>query len=70
MTDRELNKKEKSVVSMAKFIKSQSLMLLNKIEEQDLDDLAEDCEALNELAEKIEREATQTLMSREVITVI
>lgn len=48
-----LNKKQKAVINMAKFLKSQSLDLLGKIEELNLDDHAELCEHLHEQAEAL-----------------
>jgi hypothetical protein len=38
---------------MAKFIRAQTLLLLEKIDQLDLDDEATDCEKLHEQAEKL-----------------
>jgi len=39
-----MNKQEKSALNMAKFIRGQSLLLLEKLNEFDLDDEADLCE--------------------------
>lgn len=56
-----LNKKQKAAANMAKFLKSQSLDLLGKLEELGLDEHAERCERLHELAEKLFNELTAEL---------
>ncbi|WP_435220159.1 Rop family plasmid primer RNA-binding protein, partial [Klebsiella pneumoniae] len=39
-----MNKQQKSALNMAKFIRGQSLLLLEKLNELDLDDEADLCE--------------------------
>lgn len=46
-----MDKHQKAALNMAKFIKSQSLDLLGKLEALDLDKHAEICEQLHEQAE-------------------
>ena len=48
-----MNKQQKSALNMAKFIKGQSLLLLEKLNELDLDDEADLCEKLHDDAEKL-----------------
>ena len=43
-----LTKKQKAVINIAKFLKSQSLYLLGKLEELDLDEQSELCDRLHE----------------------
>jgi len=54
-TELHLNKQQQTAVDMAKFIQGQSLLLLEKLNELDLDAEAELCEKLHEDAEKIFR---------------
>ncbi|RRW59718.1 Rop family plasmid primer RNA-binding protein, partial [Pantoea dispersa] len=44
---------EKTALNMAKFIRDQSLLLLEKLNELDMDDPADMCERLHEDAEKL-----------------
>lgn len=46
-----MNKQQKTAVNMAKFIQDQSLLLLEKLNELDLDTEADLCEKLHEDAE-------------------
>lgn len=48
-----MNKQQKSALNMAKFIRGQSLLLLEKLNELDLDDEADLCEKLHDDAEKL-----------------
>lgn len=48
-----VSKKQKAVVNMAKFLKGQSLDLLGKLEELQMDEFAERCERLHEMAEAL-----------------
>lgn len=48
-----MTKQEKTVLNMAKFIQGQSLMLLDKLNELDLDREADMCEKLHEDAEML-----------------
>ncbi|EOI3462545.1 Rop family plasmid primer RNA-binding protein [Cronobacter turicensis] len=46
-----MTKQQKTALSMAKFIQAQSLLLLEKLNELDLDDEADMCEKIHEDAE-------------------
>ena len=48
-----MNKQETSALNMAKFIRGQSLLLLEKLDALSLDDAAMECEKLHEQAEAI-----------------
>lgn len=48
-----MTKQEKTALNMAKFIKDQSLLLLEKLNELDMDTPADMCERLHEDAEKL-----------------
>jgi len=50
-----LNKKQQTALNMAKFIQGQSLLLLEKLNELDLDSEADLCEKLHEDAEHLFR---------------
>jgi len=54
-TELHLNKQQKTAVNMAKFIQGQSLLLLEKLNELDLDAEADLCEKLHEDAEHLFR---------------
>ncbi|MBF9259440.1 Rop family plasmid primer RNA-binding protein, partial [Acinetobacter baumannii] len=45
-----MTKQEKTALNMAKFIKDQSLLLLEKLNELDMDTPADMCERLHEVA--------------------
>ncbi len=53
-----MSKQQKTVLNMAKFIQAQSLLLLEKLNELDLDTEADLCEALHEDAEHLFRSLT------------
>lgn len=48
-----MTKQQKTALNMAKFIQAQSLLLLEKLNEPDLDDEADMCEKLHEDAERL-----------------
>lgn len=48
-----MNKPQKTALNMAKFIQGQSLLLLEKLNELDLDTEADLCEKLHEDAERL-----------------
>ncbi|ECY1766873.1 Rop family plasmid primer RNA-binding protein [Salmonella enterica] len=48
-----MTKQEKTALNMAKFIKDQSLLLLEKLNELDMDAPADLCERLHEDAERL-----------------
>lgn len=55
------NNKQESALNMAGFIKSQSLLLLGKLEDLNLYDLADQCEELHETAEQLETNLEKAL---------
>lgn len=50
-----MSKQQKTVLNMAKFIQAQSLLLLEKLNELDLDAEADLCEKLHDDAEQLYR---------------
>ena len=48
-----MNKQQQTALNMARFIKSQSLTLLEKLDALDADEQATLCERLHELAEEL-----------------
>jgi len=54
-TELHLNKQQKAALNMARFIQGQSLLLLEKLNELDLDVEADLCEKLHEDAEHLFR---------------
>jgi len=48
-----MTKQESAALNMAKFIRAQSLLLLEKLDVLDLDDEAADCERMHEQAEAL-----------------
>ncbi|EHW1683178.1 Rop family plasmid primer RNA-binding protein [Salmonella enterica] len=48
-----MTKQEKTALNMAKFIKDQSLLLLERLNELDMDTPADMCERLHEDAERL-----------------
>ncbi|RXO73922.1 Rop family plasmid primer RNA-binding protein [Salmonella enterica] len=48
-----MNRQESATLNMDKFIRTQTLLLLEKIDQLDLDDGATECEKLQEQAEKL-----------------
>ena len=59
-----MNKQHAAVLNMAKFIKTQSLLLLEKLDGLDLDEQASECERLHELAEALCDHLTEALEGR------
>lgn len=57
-----LTRQQLSALNMAKFIKSQSLLLLEKLDALELDDIASDCEQLHEYAENLHNRLTRALL--------
>jgi len=63
-----MTKQEKTALNMAKFIQAQTLLLLEKLNELNLDEPADECERLHELSEQLhdnlkkelDREETET----------
>ncbi len=51
---RKVNKQQQTALNMARFIKSQSLTLLEKLDALDADEQAAICERLHELAEELQ----------------
>lgn len=56
-----MTKQEKTALNMAKFIKAQSLLLLEKLNELNLDMDADMCEQLHEDAERLCRDLSVRL---------
>jgi len=56
-----LNKQQKTALNMAQFIQGQSLLLLEKLNELDLDAEADLCEKLNDDAEHLFRTLSSKL---------
>lgn len=48
-----MNKQEKTALNMAKFIQAQPLLLLEKLNELNLDEIADYCERLHKLSEQL-----------------
>lgn len=48
-----MTKQEQSAMNMAGFIKKHTLILLDKLNQLNLDDCANECEDLNNMAEKL-----------------
>ncbi|BEO69152.1 hypothetical protein SMQE31_46600 (plasmid) [Serratia marcescens] len=62
-----MNRQESAALNMAKFIRAQSLLLLEKLDELDLDDEAEDCEKLYEQAEALYQKLNNRLSEEETV---
>ena len=56
-----MNRQESAALNMAKFIRAQSLLLLEKLDILDLDDAAADCERLHEQAEALYQKLNERL---------
>lgn len=56
-----MTKQQKTALNMAKFIQNQSLLLLEKLNELDLDGEADMCESLHEGAERLYSNLMATL---------
>lgn len=48
-----MTKQEKTALNMEKFIQAQTLLLLEKLNELNLDERADECERLHELLEQL-----------------
>lgn len=48
-----MTKQEKTALNMAKFIQAQTLLLLEKLNELNLDEMANQCERLHELSQQL-----------------
>lgn len=48
-----MTRQEKTALNMAKFIQAQTLLLLEKLNELNLDKIADQCERLHELSEQL-----------------
>jgi len=62
-----MNKQETTALNMAKFIRGQSLLLLEKIDALDLDDAAADCEKLHEQADALYQKLSGRLLEKETV---
>ncbi|MBJ4150241.1 Rop family plasmid primer RNA-binding protein [Salmonella enterica subsp. enterica serovar Derby] len=58
-----MNRQESAVLNIAKFIRAQTLLLLERIDLLDFDDEATDCEQLHEQAEALSRKLSARLES-------
>lgn len=58
-----MTKQEISSLNMAGFIKSQTLILLDKLNQLNLDDCVDECKDLHEMAEKVYLNLKKTLES-------
>ncbi|HEA3931305.1 TPA: Rop family plasmid primer RNA-binding protein [Staphylococcus aureus] len=61
-----MTKQEKAVVNMAKFLQTQSLLLLEKLNDLNADNLDEEtnlCEKLHEHAEYLQKKVSEKLAS-------
>lgn len=58
-------KQQKTAVNMAKFIQDQSLLLLDKLNELDLDTEADLCEKIHEDAEHLYRSLLERLTEKQ-----
>lgn len=56
-----MTKQEQSALNMAKFIQAQTLLLLEKLNDFDLDENADECERLHEQAEQLRNRLERTL---------
>ena len=56
-----MNKQETTALNMAKFIRGQSLLLLEKLDAISLDDAATECEKLHEQAEALYQTLSENL---------
>ncbi|WGM03382.1 Rop family plasmid primer RNA-binding protein [Arsenophonus nasoniae] len=55
-----MTKQELTALNMAGFIKSQTLILLDKLNQLNLDDCADECEELHDMAEALYLVVAQT----------
>ncbi|WP_074168150.1 Rop family plasmid primer RNA-binding protein [Candidatus Arsenophonus triatominarum] len=56
-----MTKQELTALNMAGFIKSQTLILLDKLNQLNLDDCADECEDLHDMAEELYFNLKRTL---------
>ena len=54
-----MTKQEKTALNMAKFVQAQTLLLLEKLNELNLDEIANQCERLHELSEQLHDDLTK-----------
>ncbi|MEZ3261926.1 Rop family plasmid primer RNA-binding protein [Escherichia coli] len=59
-----MNKQQQTALNMARFIKSQSLTLLEKLDALDADEQAAMCERLHELAEELQNQWRKCAMHK------
>jgi len=62
-----MTKQESAALNMAKFIRAQSLLLLERLDVLDLDDEAADCEKLHDQAEALYRKLSRRLNEDETV---
>lgn len=62
-----MTKQESAALNMAKFIRAQSLLLLERLDVLNLDDEAADCEKLHEQAEALYRKLSSRLREDETV---
>lgn len=62
-----MNRQESAALNMAKFIRAQSLLLLEKLDVLDLDDEAADCEKLHEQADALYQKLNKRLQEEETV---
>ena len=62
-----MTKQESAALNMAKFIRAQSLLLLEKLNVLDLDDEAADCEKLHEQVEALYRKLSNRVSEDETV---
>lgn len=62
-----MTKQESAALNMAKFIRAQSLLLLERLDVLDLDDEAAECEKLHEQAEALYRKLDRRLQEGETV---
>ncbi len=56
-----MNRQESAALNMAKFIRAQTLLLLEKLDTLDLDEESADCETLHEQADTLYRKLSEKL---------
>ncbi|HAK3334444.1 TPA: Rop family plasmid primer RNA-binding protein [Salmonella enterica] len=56
-----MTRQESAALNMAKFIRAQSLLLLEKLDQLNLDDEAATCERLHDIAETLYQTLTERL---------
>ncbi len=63
-TEASVTKQEKTALNMARFIRSQTLTLLEKLNELDADEQADICESLHDHADELTVKTSDTYSSR------